>query len=155
MAGWPARISRAALGPKRVDLYPAPNDTNFVRDVIFNTLFWQLAGANLFSPKVSGIIDGAAGTLSSSDEAWATDGAAAPTFSKVGTGQYRLTYAATYKDEEDKDVAPALRWARGFVQGSTNVTCVAEVTNGVQIDIRTFTASTGTAVDAKVYFEAG
>lgn len=153
MAGWPARLSRAILGPKRKNEIEPDNDVYFVAAKFFNMVFWQVSGANLFTPKAGGLI--VANALTEHEEAWDPDGDDnPPTFVHVGTGHYRITYAGTYKDDDDVDVAPTLTRARGFGQSSaTFLDVTGKVTNGVQVDIRCWDAA-GAALNADVWFEA-
>jgi hypothetical protein len=151
MAGFPSRITRALFGPTREDLIPARDHVHFVASRFFNLLFWQVPGINVMVSRAGGLI--VADALSQHEEAWHPNGGAAPTFSHPATGNYRLVYAATYKDADDNDVVPAITRARGFVQSATPVIVTAVVTSGVQVDLHLADAA-GAAVDADVWFEA-
>lgn len=152
MAGWPVRIARTTLGPTREDHDVVVDDTRFVRAFFFELEHWQVAGMNLFCPKVSALI--VSNAVSSRNEAWAPNGGGtAPTFAHVGTGHYRLTYAASYNDEEGVAQPPALTWARAFVQG-TSPHQTSAVASGSVVDVY-IENDAGAAVDADVLVEAG
>lgn len=153
MAGFPSRISRATFGPTREDFDVVPNDVHFVRAFFFELLFRQTAGMNLFSPKAKARITSNA--LASHDEAWAPDGGGtAPTFLHLGTGHYRLTYAATYLDEEEQAIPPNLTEAKVYVQGATPRITSAIVSGGTIVNIHIADAA-GAAVNADVLVEIG
>lgn len=152
MSGWPRRISRSALGPTREDFDTVVDDRFFVRAEFFELVHWQLAGANLFSPKANALITSDA--LAGHDEAWAPNGGGtAPTFEHVATGHYRLTYAATYLDQKGDAQAPALTWAKAHVQGtSPHQTSATAAGNIVNVYVEN---DAGSAVDADLLVEAG
>ena len=152
-AGWPNRISRAALGPRRKNLIPVRDHTTAVAGEGFNLEHWQPAGANPMVPQAGGPIAGNA--LVAHEEVWYPDGGPVPTFTHEGTGHYRIVYAATYKDLDDNDVVPALTRVRGFVQATifTSQACTGGVTNGRQVDLFVFD-ELGDPQNASVWFEA-
>lgn len=152
MSGWPRRISRNAFGPTRSDFDEVVDDTKFLAAKYIELEHWQTAGMNLFAPKVSALI--VSDALSSHEEAWAPNGgAAAPTFAHVGTGHYRLTYAASYPDQNGDSQPPALTWAKAHVQGTAphQTSCTA-VGNVVDVYLEN---DAGSGVDADVLVEAG
>ncbi len=150
MAGFPTRISRATLGPKRKDFDEAVDETYYVSARFIEMLFHQVCGMNLLSSRCGGLI--VSNALAAHEESWAPDGGAAPTFSHVATGHYRITYPATADDEAGNTVAIALTRARGFVQGAA-ARSVTATASGSQVDVYLFDAA-GSTVDGDVWFEA-
>lgn len=151
MSGFPARISRAALGPTREDLIPATTEKHTVSARFFELTFRQVVGVNLLSALAGGLV--VSDALASHEEAWNPNGGAAPTFTKEGTGHYRAVYPATVKDLEGNDVSPGLTRARAFPQSAASLYSTATVTDGRQVDVYVYD-EIGDNKDGDVWFEA-
>lgn len=146
--GFPTRISRAALGPKRRDRggVAGPDDIS-VNAWVFELEHWQLAGVNQTSAMVSALFTaGATPTFGSSSEAWDPNAESdAPTLSRVGAGHFRLTFPTTAADENGTEVAIVLDRARAEPQTGSDYRCTATASgNVVDVYLRN---SAGTLVD--------
>jgi len=100
--GFPTRITRSALGPKFRDTIPVENPETDVGAQQLEQVFQQVVGANLIVPRVVVIAtySGGAFQYSHRAEAWNPDGAQAhPELAWVSAGNYTLTFAASYLDE--------------------------------------------------------
>lgn len=115
--GFPSRISRLALGPKRSNRAPVQNHEFFIDATYLNLLMWQTAGMNVCAPRAFAYVN-AAGTLVASGEAWDPNGLVVPTVARPSTGTYTITYDATYDNELGVSVALDLIGADAKVQGT-------------------------------------
>jgi hypothetical protein len=109
--GFPTRFVRSVLGPLLRDLYPPENTETDIGARTFNTVFWQVAGMNLVSPRASLVAswNGSAFTYTHQHEAWNAENAQAhPQLTRQSTGRYRYTFAASYLDENGSAIATVL-----------------------------------------------
>lgn len=115
MAGFPARITRSALGPTLVNAYPVENPEQDVGAETLNPAFWQLAGLNRVSGKalLAAVWDGvSAFTITAQEEAWNPNGTQArPVLARTSAGVYTYTFASSYLDESGASIAPGLSGA--------------------------------------------
>lgn len=124
MSGFPTRFLRSQLGPQLRNNYPVENPETDIGDATFNAAFWQIAGMNLVVPRATLVAtwNGVGFDIGHQAEAWNADGAQLhPELARVGPGHYTYTFAPTYRDEDDVEIATALHAARVSVQQLTGV----------------------------------
>jgi hypothetical protein len=73
-----------------------------------------------------------------------------PTSAVIGTGHVRWTWPGATKDGYGVNDAIAIVHAEASAHGTTAIKAVPNIVDNRTIDVRTFTSSTGAAVDAKV-----
>lgn len=97
--GFPVRSRRSSFGVTREDRAAAMNPKHAFGARYANLVFWQLAGANVTTPRAWALVT-SAGVRSASGESWNSEGddALRPTCAKSSTGVYTATFAATYVD---------------------------------------------------------
>jgi len=152
MSGFPARASRAAFGPTRVDDGVVTDPERCVGASDFNLTFAQVAGCNLCVPRAWALLswDGATMTVGAAGEAWDPDDGTAPAVTSSGAGEYLLTYAATYLDHQGNTISTALVAGAAHPQTLTAHKALAVPrANGHEVDVRVFD-DTETADDASV-----
>lgn len=162
MSGFPSRFTRQELGPRFRNAYPVENPETDIGDATFNALFWQAAGANLVVPRASLVAnwDGAAFAIEHQAEAWnPNDAVVHPVLERESAGAYTYTFAATYKNQEDQNIATELGAPRVTVHKP--LTAFADrvegyawrdASNPLVIHIRLWSAD-GTPVDEPFWLE--
>lgn len=144
MAGFPARISRLALG-EDMDPTEEINPRTDIGGARFNLDWWQLAGMNLTASRAR-VVVAADGSRVAAAEAWNPnqDGSLHPTVVRNGVGDYTVTFASSALDETGASVAIGLGSARASAQSTTlGDTAVAKVqSNGHVVDVKTGSGTT-------------
>lgn len=115
--GFPTRINRNALGPKRRNRAPVRNHVFYLDANYVNLLMWQVAGMGVCTPRATALVD-SDGTLLSSAEAWDPNALAVPTVAHPSTGVYTVTYPATVPNEDDTQITLDLVACMAIVQGT-------------------------------------
>lgn len=146
MSGFPARPGRSAFGPTYLNRYPVRDNTRQLDATVINLAMWQLAGAGRCAPL--GVIhyDGSADTVTAYAFAFDPNGQltveddpdADVRVEKLGTGTYRVTFAATYQDQRGESVTFVPAAVVPVVQdGASQVAALAAVDGQVAtIEIR-------------------
>lgn len=148
MAGFPARTSHRALGGNRSDAMRVTNPQKQVAAAVFNAIQWQVAGMNRTAPLVTLTIE-SDGARASGTEVWndQDDEALRVTITHDSTGEYQITAAASYPDENGTLQPVEFHGAIATVHGATSVR-PPQITldSPNQITVYTFDAS-GAAAD--------
>lgn len=101
--GFPRRLVRSALGPKFQNTRAVENPNSEFGDAQLNALLWNSAGMGLviYRADLVAAWNGSAFVIDHQAEAWNPENDQAhPLLTRVGTGVYRYTFAATYLDED-------------------------------------------------------
>lgn len=166
MSGYPTRIIRSTFGPTLEDEYPVQNPRTQIPATAFNTLFHQLAGLNVSSlTRAVVVAEFTGGVLVTryQAEAWNPEGGQAhPVLARVGAGDYTLTFAASYLDEQGIVVPTALTapkasahpvvaaWGDVAIAGA-----YLDAVNPLVVHVKIFDAATGNPLDAPFVLEVG
>lgn len=157
MSSWPARISRAVLGPILKNIFTPPNLANFIGDAQFMLAWWTLAGAAVTVPKAWLAFDGATGALIEHGETWRPDGGGPPpVITHPAGGQYEVTYDSPVEDENGNSVGIDLRYVKVFPQdsGGSGAFGNGYVTGGNVVTVEVFEeVSVGIDIPGNVYVE--
>ncbi len=163
MSGFPSRLFRSFFGPRFRDARPVENPETEVSADALNPLLWQVAGLNQTASRAAIIAswDGATFDVSFQGEAWNANGSQDhPELARASAGVYTYTFAATYLDEAEEEVAINLLAAR--------IHCLKPLTvfadrvsahawrdpdSATVIHVRLWDEATGTAVDQPFWLE--
>jgi len=166
MSGYPTRLLRSTFGPTLEDQYPVKNPRTQIPAKTFNAAFHVLAGLNLSClARAVVVAEYTGGSLVTQyqAEAWnPNESQAHPVLARVGAGDYTLTFAASYLDEQGVSVPTALMAPRAIafpaIAAWGDVVIAAAYIDGsnpLVVHVKLFAASTGTAVDAPFFLEVG
>lgn len=166
MSGYPTRIVRSSLGPTLEDEYPVQNPRTQIPAAAFNAAFHALAGLNLSCIARAVVVASyVAPTLTTlyQAEAWNPEGGQAhPVLARAGVGDYTLTFAASYLDEEGVAVPTALMApkasAHPVIAAWGDVAIAAayiDASNPLIVHVKIFDAATGNPLDAPFALEVG
>lgn len=152
-AGYPNKITRAALGPTYENLAKVTNPKKQLDATAVNLLLWQTAGLN--GPAAKGLVYcSLAGTIVTVNRqwfSWDADGALAKMqFTRTGTGVFTwaLPGSGSYPDVTGTSIAADLFATIPFLQGTTNDRASAAVnSNGISGTLNVFDADSGAALD--------
>ena len=149
--GFPLRIHRTTLGPTLENERPVTNPKRQPDAGVFNTAFWQLAGAGLCVPRaVVGmqIIAGPDIEVVGQLLAWdPNQSLALLDADRNGLGDYQLDFAATYPNENGASTALDLVWGEASVMGSNDKRAEVVRTSGISYRIRVRTGASGALVE--------
>lgn len=166
MPGYPVRLLRSTFGPALEDEYPVQNPTTQIPASAFNAAFHVLAGLNLSSIARAVVVASYVGstlTVLYQAEAWNPEGGQAhPVLARGGTGDYTLTFAASYLDEQGNAVPTALMApkasAHPVIAAWGDVAIAAayiDASNPLIVHVKIFDAATGNPLDAPFVLEVG
>lgn len=79
----------------------------------------------------------------------------APTSTVLGTGAVQWDWAAQYTNDHDHSTPTFIRHVKASVHGSAAAVAVAEINNPRRVTVRTFNATTGAALNARVTLKVG
>jgi hypothetical protein len=129
MGGFPNRPDLAALGPDLVNARPLGNPNEEATAEQYNLIRWQLAGIGLLAYQAHLIFTAQAGSqpILHRAEAWnprglTTGGNANPTITRVGTGNYDVTYPTQVPDQLGDNVAVGFRHGIGSIVTPSSTT---------------------------------
>lgn len=118
MAGFPAIPTRDHFGPTLVDRYPVRDTSRELGADAMNLAFHQIAGASRVLPQAVLVFDPTLEEVTYQALAFDPSNALDPVDSaKNATGDYTLTFEASYRDEKDVLVPFAPKAAAAFVLG--------------------------------------
>lgn len=145
--GFPTRIARTTLGQVMEDEAPVKNPKRQLSAGTVNLAHWQLAGAQLVVPRaliVAKIVAGPAVETESQLIAWDPNGALAMlTWTYSAVGNYLLTLAAQYNDENGTPVNTDMLFGYAMVQTASDLSANAERVSGVSFRVRVKTTASG------------
>ena len=160
--GFPLRPSRSSFGPEMADRVPIKNPRQQVPASAINALFWQVAGCGLLVPLARVVVtDINAVAVAAHWEAWNPDGSlGAPTVERINTGDYAVTYASSYLDEDGASRAVSWSWVRVaplIVPGaaSTKLVGMGEIQTNGTLEAYLFAVSGGSSANGCFVVEAG
>lgn len=144
-AGFPNRPSRTDYGPPLVDVRPVTQPDRELGAEPVNLAWWQAAGAGRTVPMAVIVYNGTTDSLVHRALAFDPNEVLTPaavTIVKNGTGDYTITFQASYPDESGRQVAFAPRAALAMVQSNANpnIQGVCGV-NGQSVTVRVADAS--------------
>ncbi len=166
MSGYPTRLLRSTFGPTLEDEYPVQNPRTQIPATAFNAAFHALAGLNLSSIARAVVVASyVAPTLTTlyQAEAWnSNESQAHPVLARAGVGDYTLTFAASYLDEQGISVPTALLCAKASAHPVVAVwadvvlaVAYLDASNPLIVHVKTFTHASGAAVDCPFVLEVG
>lgn len=152
-SGFPNRPGRTDFGPPLVNVRPVTQPDRELGADPVNLAWWQAAGAGRTTPMAVIIYNGTANSLVHRALAFDPNEVLPPsavTIVKNGTGDYTITFQASYADESGRQVPFAPRAALAMVQSNVNpnIQGVCGV-SGQSVTVRVANAA-NTATDATV-----
>lgn len=122
-SGFPNRPDRNDFGPPLVNVRPVTQPDRELGAEPVNLAWWQAAGAGRTVPMATIIYNGTTNTLVHRALAFDPNEVLPPsavTIVKNGTGDYTVTFQASYPDEAGRQVVFAPRAALAMVQSNVN-----------------------------------
>jgi hypothetical protein len=149
--GYPNRISRAALGPDKIDPKPVRDVTRQVSAQELKLIYWQLTGLNRAAARVLvyATVSGGVVTVTEQYIAWDPNGALPLlTFGYSGVGVYTFAFpAAQYDDESGNDVTIVLRAGPAWTQDFDDTRAKVKMTANNAGTVKVWGPAVSTAVD--------
>lgn len=146
VSSFPARITREALGPKFVNARPVKDPRKDLSADTFNVVCSTVAGlaATGFKAAVLFRGDASGAEIIEHREAWDPDriGDKGPTVTREALGVYRVTFAATYPDQNGVERATGL-WGALPVPQAGPAVGASERIDSVTYRIHVFDFSVG------------
>lgn len=147
--GFPTRISRAALGKRKVDTRRVRDTAKEAGAAEVNLAWWTLAGCANVVPQawlLATFTGPSTIVVTAHREAWSPNAdQAAPTISRTSAGLYVVTYLTSYPDETGAAVSTKLYAATPTPQSLTALRGVALVTANRVVTVSIFDSAEAAA----------
>lgn len=156
MAGFPNRITRAALGPTPANRKPVRSAVHNLDAAVQDLALWQLSGCGIMVARVWGVAhwSGSAMVLDASGEAWDPNGLWTPLPQRAGVGDYTIEYPATVADKDGNAITTLLVATNAQPQSTTWHRCAHRIIGSRTVAVKTWDATGATPTDVAFWWAA-